>query len=227
METTSQQINIMIDGKQLKTGKDPYTKLPYHRNWFQYFGRIDVPLCNPEIIKNIINKLLSEIEGVRGTYNELKYCWQLEYGTKPIEWTIEPSDNKLRQIINTKKWAALETSLKALEKFPGNIPQYGDELPEPVPIFDNPKWARIEIHLSYDEDKNTIVIIPNRLCGDNSAFHLINRIIKHGLKDEHLINWLKRINYLMFVEGIEYDNKNPILHYLCDEYIARDICTYI
>ena len=226
MQTISPNFTVMMNGKPFKSNKHPFTKLPYQENWFKPFGRIDIPLCNPEVIKNIINKLLSEID-VRGKYNESRYCWELEYGTKPIEWTIEPSDNKLRQIINIKKLAALETSLKALEMFPGNIPQYGDELPELVSIFDNPKWAKIEIRLSYDEDKKTIVIIPNRLCGDHAAFHFIYRALKYVLEDAGLINWLKRVNYLMFAEGIEYSNKNPLLKYLCNEYVMREICTYL
>ena len=220
------QANFTINGKKLKSNIDPSIKLPYQHNWFQHFRRIDVPLCNPEIIKNIINKLLFEIEGVRGTYNELTYCWELEYGTKPIEHTIEPFDYKLIKIVKTKKWLAIMASNKAIEMLP-SIHEDDYELSEPVGLLDNPKWAEIEIHLSYDKDKNTIVIIPNRLCGDHAAFHLINRIIADVLEDEHLINWLKRVNYLMFVEGIEYDRRNPTLKYLCDEYTMREICCYL
>jgi hypothetical protein len=230
METISQEMNVMIDLKQLETNKDPFTKLPYQDNWFKNFGRIDIPLCDPEIIKNIINKVIFKIEGVRGTYNELSCCWELEYGTKPIEYTIN-NDYKLRQIIKTKKWAALMTANKAFQmfpgNFPGNFPDNDTELSGPIGLLDNPKWAEIEIRLSYDKDKKTIVIEPNRLCGDHAAFHYINRALTCVLKDESLINWLKRVNYLMFVYGIEYDSRNPILKFLCDEYMMREICCYL
>ena len=105
------------------TGLKPYfnarAKLPNKR--FPVTCKyVELPLCNPEIIKNVINNTIAQIEGVRGEYNEKKFMWTLEYGTKPLELTINKSDFKLRKIIEHKKYAAIMAATVAIEKFPHN-----------------------------------------------------------------------------------------------------------
>ena len=216
------------------TGIKPYynekAKLP-NKKYYAMFKHIEVPFCDVEIIKKVINNALARIEGVRGNYNELKFIWELEYGTKPIERTIDPSDYNLIRIIKQKKYAALFASEKALDRFPHNADYNdyhdGDEFPEPVSIFANPKWSVINILLSYDEEKNVILVEFNRLIGDHASFHIVSNVILSELKKPELLNWIKRVEYLKFTEGIKYDNKYPTLRYLCDDMISRELCTYL
>ena len=213
------------------TGLKPYfnakAKLPNKR--FPVTGKhIELPLCDPEIIKKAINNTLAEIEGVRGEYNEKKCMWTLEYGTKPLELTIDKADYKLRRIIEDKKYAAIMAASVALEKFPHNAHVFDDdELPPPIPFFANGKWCSLQIYLTYDEEKNVILVEFNRYNGDHASYYFVANIIDSVLKVPRFVNWIKRVNYLMFVEGIEYFPTNPVLKYLCDEMVQREICSQL
>jgi hypothetical protein len=216
---------VVVGGKTVHLqGKDPNTNLPY-RNFGWYNGKIDVPLCDPQYIKKIINKIISEEEGLRCEYDETKCCWNIEYGTEPLEYSVR-HDYKLKNIINHKKWVTYQVVDKALTMFPHLQNNYDDdELPTPPYLY--PRWAKFNIYLGYNETENSIVIETNRTIGCNIMYYSIKNKLDEIFKDECLINWLKRKNYLMLMEGIEYNRKNPILRYLCDEYVARDICTYL
>jgi hypothetical protein len=217
------------------TGLKPYyntkAKLPNKRFPFPC-KNIALPLCDQEIIKKDINNTLAQLEGVRGEYNEKKYMWNLEYGTKPIELTIDKADYKLRRIIDNKKYAALLASSKALEKFPHNADYYNDDfddddLPSPIPLFANGKWCNIQIYLTYDEEKNIILIEFNRYDGDPSSYYFVVNAIESTLKAPTFNNLISRSNFLTFAEGIEYNPTNPILKYLCDDIVKREICGYL
>jgi hypothetical protein len=214
------------------TGLKPYfnarAKLP-NKRFPVTCKHVELPLCDPEIIKKVINNTLAEIEGVRGEYDEKKFMWILEYGTKPIELTIDKSDYKLKRIIEHKKYAALMAASIALEKFPLNDEFFEDdgELPSPIPICSNGKWSNLQIYLTYDDEKNVILVEFNRYNGDHTSFYVVANIVERVLKEPTLINWIKRVNYLMFCEGIEYEPKNHILKYLCDDIVKREICSYL
>jgi len=213
------------------TGLKPYfndrTKLP-NKRYPVTWKHVELPLCNPEIIKNVINNTIVQIEGVRSEYNEKKFMWTLEYGTKPLELTINKSDFKLRKIIEHKKYAAIMAATVAIEKFPHNDEFFedGEELPDPIPCFVNGKWTNLQIYLTYD-DENTILVEFNRYNGDHISFHFVANIIEYVLKAPTLLNWIKRSDYLAFTEGIEYKPTNPILKYLCDDMVKREICCYL
>jgi hypothetical protein len=206
-------------------GIKPYynerAKLP-NKKFYTFPKHVEFPFCDVEIIKKIINNNLTQIEGLRGEYNEKKYIWDLEFGTKPIERTIDKADYKLVKIINRKKEAAMDAAIKAQDKFPHNNNYDNDELPPP-PF--NLKWMHMNILLSYDEEKNTILVEFNRLIGESTSYYFVANIIEHALKEIAFVNWIKRAAYLMFTEGIEYNPKNPILKYLCDDMVKREICS--
>ena len=211
------------------TGIKPYfnarAKLP-NKRFPVTCKHVELPLCDPEIIKNAINNILTQIEGVRSEYNEKKFMWTLEYGTKPIELTIAKADFKLRRIIEHKKYAALMAALNAIEKFPHND-EYDDELPDPIPFFANGKWCNIQIYLTYDEETNVILVEFNRFNGDHASFYFVSNIVESALKAPTLLTWIQRSDYLAFVEGIEYDRKTPALKYLCDDMVKREISSYL
>jgi hypothetical protein len=169
-------------------------KLP-NKCLYPLYDHIKVPFCNVENMKKCINNTLSEIEGIHGEYDEEKYMWNLEYGTKPIEYTIEPGDWKLNEIILQKKFWALLTSRKAFEQFHQNDYDYGfDKGYAPLPFrtlaasrfsvksFTNRKWCKINISLSYDEENNEIIVEFNREKGERETFYFVSNIIKCSLK---------------------------------------------
>jgi len=217
------------------TGLKPYynakAKLP-NKRFPITCKNVALPLCDPEIIKKAINNTLAEIEGVRSEYNEKKFMWTLEYGTKPLEYTIDKADYKLRRIIEHKKYAAIMAASFALEKFPHNADHFDhnfddDYLPPPIPFFANGKWCSLQIYLTYDEEKNIILVEFNRYNGDHASYYFVANTIDSVLKAPTFVNWIKRSNYLMFVEGIEYFPINPVLKYLCDEMVQREICSHL
>ena len=214
------------------TGLKPYfnnrAKLP-NKRFHITFKNVQLSLCDPEIIKKVINNTLFQIEGLRGEYDEKNFMWSLEYGTKPIELTIEHSDYKLKRIIKQKKYAAIMAAFRALEIFQHNdeIFEDDDEFPSPIPIWANGKWCSLQIYLTYDDEKNVILVEFNRYNGDHASFYVVSNIVECALKEPTLLNWIKRVNYLMFCEGNEYDLKNHIQKYLCDEMVMREICSYL
>jgi hypothetical protein len=170
------------------TGLKPYfndrANLP-NKRFPITFKHVELPFCDPEIIKKVINNTLSQIEGVRGKYDEKKFMWTLEYGTKPIELTIERGDYKLKRIIEHKKYAASMAASRALEIFPLNDEFFEDdgELPSPIPIWANGKWCSLQIYLTYDDEKNVIIVEFNRYNGDHSSFYVVSNIVERVLKE--------------------------------------------
>ena len=202
-------------------------KLP-NASWYNFPNNIKFPLCDPEILKKYINNILSDIEGVRYNYNEKECLWSLEYGTKPILYTIDKFDYKLRSIIFNKKHAALLAAEKAYNMFPHNSDVLNnDDILLPIPLFGIKKWSNIEIYLSYFEPTDVILIEFNKIRGDSASFHSIIKTIKEKLNDIALLNWCKRVGYLMFCDGVKNANNNDIDKYLLDQMMKREICSFL
>jgi hypothetical protein len=202
-------------------------KLP-NASWYNFPNNIQFPICDPEILKKYLNNILSDIEGVRYNYNEKECLWSLEYGTKPIIYTIDKFDYKLRSIIFNKKHAALLAAEKAHNMFPHNSEELNIvDILLPIPLFGIKKWSNIEIYLSYFETTNIILIEFNKNCGDSASFHYIIKKIKEKLNDTALLNWCRRAGYLMFCDGVKKSKNNDIDRYLLDEMMKREICTFL
>ena len=153
---------------------------------------------------------------------------QLQNSSKNIiggPYTINKSDFKLRRIIEHKKYAAIMAASRAIEYFPHNDDFFEDG--ELIPCFASGKWTNLQIYLTYDDEKNTILVEFNRYNGDHISFHFVANIIDAALKAPTLLNWIQRSDYLAFVEGIEYDRKTPALKYLCDDMVKREISSYL
>jgi hypothetical protein len=228
MQPLSPNINITFD-KPLPH-YNPIAKL-ITKSWYTSPNNLELPFFNVEILKKYINSTLTEIESLRFKYNEKKFWWEIEFGTKPIELTVDRDDRILINIIKIKKYAAKQAAEKAMANgfYEEIMDEYDDngELPGPVPIDSNGKWCRMFIYLSYDEEKNVILVEFHRENGDHASFYPIIHTIKHMLNDTKFKNWIKRLEYIMFCEGIEYDEKNHIINYLCNDLIKREISTYL
>lgn len=206
-------------------------KLPPN-GFYKFPNNTEIPYIDPEKIINFINSLLSEIEGLRGSYSENKFMWELEWGTKPIELTV--SDYKIRCIIEHKKFCALQAQTLALEKFPHLIENNDDDDEFEPPQF-NSGWCKTNIILSYNEKENKITIEYNRLSGDSLTFYDIVRPIIDKLNEDTFKKWIyaetlweKRKNIIQLMK-ILIDSKidNHINQILRNEYYIRDICSYL
>jgi hypothetical protein len=215
--------SVNLDMVGIRMGKNPKANLPNVR-WYVFPNTIYIPFCNVENLKKIINTILSEQEGIRFKYCDKKCGWDIEYGTIPIERIV--TDYRLHRIIRTKKSCAWQAARRAQ-----NIFNIVDDLEtiETISIFDTNRWFTGNIWLSYDESKNVIAVEMNRLSGDHGSFlKYIKQPLRNVFKeDSQEMCWLKRCEYLMFVDGIEYDRKNPALKYLCEEYTCREVSSYL
>lgn len=205
-------------------------KLPYH-GFYLCLDNMELPHINVENLKNRINIILSCLEGVRGKYNEKKFKWELEWGTKPIELNYN-DDYILLQIIRNKKKNALFAASKAAKKFPHNL-QHNDIDNNYLEIEYNKKWCKFEIMLSCYRDEKKIIIEYNKLTGDYMSFYYLMDAIKLFFESDETknwinreTNWMNRKDYLMFLETA-YNTTNHITKILCDDFRAREICCYL
>jgi len=187
---------------------------------------IQFPCCDIEWLKNLIGETLSEIEGLRIQYDEEKFCWNFNYGTKPIEHLIDSYE--LYKIIRRKKCCAFEASIKATQLF-NHLYDNNDENDNENDYYIHNYWCEGSINLLYNEENDVIVIKTNKTIGDISTFYFIKKVLNDVLKNKNLHNWVKRRNYLMLVEGTpDYDYvENKITRYLFDEIICREICSFM
>jgi hypothetical protein len=127
-----------------------------------------IPFSDPKIVAQRINQELQAIESLRYKYDESKYYWEIEFGTKPTELTIDTKDYKMKGIIKLKKWAAMQAATSALDKYPNLCEEYDEDYLPPPPM--GLKWCRFVIHLYYDEETKEIIVEFNRVWGDSDSF---------------------------------------------------------
>ncbi len=189
-----------------------------------FSNSIKLPYFDYEILIKYINYFLSKIEGLKSEYNKGTFTWELEWGTKEIEYTIDRSDYKLIQIIKQNKKAAILASIEANKKFPNNI-NFDEE--ESDSDFNNNKWCKFIITLDYLSDDNSLLVY-NRLIGDVITYYDIISKFKKNLNDKKNLNWFKRLGYIMFVDNIDekYIN-NHIMKYICNDLIMKEISSFI
>jgi hypothetical protein len=170
-----------------------------------------------ESLKKHIPIILSDIEGVRFTWNQDNHEWDIEFGTAPFE-NGKPQ-LEYNQIINGKMNALLAASA-AVTKFPYLI---NDEMPS-ISDFKMVRWSEMKLRLYRTNKTGNILIELNRMTGESSAYIHIWKRIKSYL--DKIIILLERIPYLAFAESMPenvtgFDNK------LINEYWLRELCTYV
>lgn len=184
---------------------------------------IQFPYCDVDWLKNLIVETLTEIEGLRLRYDEDKFCWSFEYGTKPIEYSID--NYELYKIIRKKKCCAFQASIKATQLF--NDLYDNDDNDDTDDYYINKYWCEGYINLLYNEQNDVIVIEINKTIGHTNTYYYIKKVLKDVLKDKKLYNWAKRRNYLMLLEGTPDYLENKITRYLFDELICREISSFM
>jgi hypothetical protein len=193
-----------------------------------------IPYINVEILKKHINKKLSEIYGLKFKYNEDYFRWEIEWGTLPIEESIE--DYEIKRIINIKKWWAMHASQRAMDKFPHNHDFDDQDITGEMNTWISGRntWFKGEIILNYNITSNYIYISYNRLRGETYSFYnIINQIREffdetqgHSLFNREL-NVSERLNYLKFIEGSTNNIDTFITRTIYDDVRMKEISKFL
>jgi hypothetical protein len=170
-----------------------------------------------ESLKKHIPIILSDIEGVRFTWNQDNHEWDIEFGTAPFE-NGKPQ-LEYNQIINGKM-NALKAAETAVTKFPYLI---NDEMPC-ISDFKMVRWSEMKLRLYRTNKTGNILIELNRMTGESSAYIHIWKRIKSYL--DKIIILLERIPYLAFAESIP-ENVTGFNNKIINEYWLRELCTYV
>ena len=179
--------------------------------------------------------ILSSIENVRFKYYPEAYSFDIEYKTVPS--TFELSLNPIQEnYLNIYKLCSLYASKKAQEMFPHNNSNYQDfdidiDINDTYNFtFKKKKWAFCQLKI-YNGDKekkkqDSILLEWNRLSGSRCTSCYIKKQIANTFSKASQL-WLRRSAYIRLVNGIESEKNTPIINYLFDELIVKDICSYL
>jgi hypothetical protein len=179
-----------------------------------------------EVFQTHIQSVLSSIEGVRCEYDPANCVWNIEYGTRHIEYS--KSGLEFRQIMTGKR-VIMEAAQVAVERFPQLHNDYvWDDDDHFNPIYNNSPgyWSKMVLNVYTDTQKKCLFIVFNRISGDRETSWFIWNEIKRYFTENAI--YLSRIPYIKAVEEIAvFDRENPILRYFADCMVVREICTYI
>lgn len=178
-----------------------------------------------DVFQSHLQSLLTGTEGVRSVWDPAHCVWNIEYGTRPMEYNKE---GKEFSQIRRGKSVALEAACEANQRFPQ---LYNDDdlwydhhvnlsLTELAGY-----WCKMRLSIYIDKKKNCLFIHLNRLCGDHTTHWVIWREI-HQYFTRNAV-FLSRAAYLTAIDDYVYDPQNPILMYIGDAMVSREICTYI
>jgi len=133
--------------------------------------------CDGLQLKTKIRDILNNIESLRTEYDEERDQWYIDFGTKPILKTIEPSDKGLIKIIKIKQWAAIQVAQLALKKS-----QYlRTTLEEMYYYHEERKWFNAVISVCYNNKDNKCIVDYVHINGDTFSFYVIKNIIAKQL----------------------------------------------
>jgi len=142
-----------------------------------------------------------------------------------LEKNIKTQEDLFRQI---NVWS--ECARMAAVRFPHNAINWDEfweyyTVPPPVNIGGPRLWGQNQIHYFQDETTTFIEIVPMKFANRDSHIYLY-QIIREALVDSNLC-WESRKSYISLLEGVDWSVKGPIADYLLDEYICRDVSTYL
>lgn len=134
-----------------------------------------IDATNGDTIRRRLATAINGIEGLRSNYSEERDIWRLDFGTKPIQKTIDPCDKELLKIVNSKQWRALEVASKMLEKheYLRDDDDYNMDL--------QMKWFLGLVSICYNKSTNKIVVDYVFIDGDKFTFYYIKNAIEKEL----------------------------------------------
>jgi hypothetical protein len=140
-----------------------------------YHPSTAIDATNGDTIRSRLATTINDVESLRSNYNEARDIWRLDFGTKPIQKTIDPYDRELLKIVNSKQWLALRVATEMLEKHEYLRDDDDDG------NFKQMKWFLAIVSICYDEATNKIVVDYVFIDGDKSTFYYIKNAIEKNL----------------------------------------------
>jgi hypothetical protein len=172
-ETIEERVFKMIsNGKTRERGSSGLFQKKHDISMYHPSTAIDA--THGDTIRSRLDSAINDIEGLRSNYNEAHDIWTLDFGTKPIQKTIDPYDRELLKIVNSKQWLALRVADKMLEKHEYLRDDDDDG------IFKQMKWFLALVSIC-DEATNKIVVDYIFIDGDKSTFYYIKNAIEKEL----------------------------------------------
>jgi len=178
-----------------------------------------------DVFQSHFQTLSTRMEGVRSVWKPDHCVWDIEYGTRHMEYNRE--GNEFSQIMRGKL-VAMEAACEANQRFPEVYDD--DELW--IEDHVNPSlaelagyWCKMRLSIYIDEKKNCLFIHFNRVCGDHTTHWNIFREI-HQYFTANAV-FLSRAAYLTAIDDYVYDPENPILMYIGDAMVTREICSFM
>jgi hypothetical protein len=165
--------NIVSNSKTKERG--PSELFQKKHDVAMYHPSTAIDATNGDTIRSRLATAINDVESLRSNYNEARDIWTLDFGTKPIQKTIDPYDRELLKIVNSKQWLALRVAIKMLEKHE-YLRDYDDD-----GIFKQMKWFLALVSICYDETINKIVVDYVFIDGDKSTFYYIKNAIEKDL----------------------------------------------
>jgi hypothetical protein len=197
-------------------------------------------------IINTLEKILSETECLKFVYERKQVPSEsqdsekketvrfvLEYCTIPKLRTLGAKE---RQYYHEFEMVMMDAFDKALEWFPHNAPEK-EQHPEdylPPPPQMRRQWFAAEINILFNQPDapDGIILEFFRIVGDHWTHHWFYGYVGERLQQEFL--WSSRSEYLSLMDGCPDSRidgcpvaNGHIARFLFDDFVARDICTYM
>jgi hypothetical protein len=134
-----------------------------------------IEATNGDTIRSQLATAINGIESLRSNYSEERDIWRLDFGTKPIQKTIDPYDMELLKIVNSKQWLALRVATEMLEKHEYLRDDDDDG------NFKQMKWFLGLVSICYNKPTNKIVVDYVFIDGDKFTFYHIKNTIEKEL----------------------------------------------
>lgn len=152
--------------------------------------------------------------------------WKITYGTK----TIADTYMKNIQYYHLYNFNVRKVCETVVNRFPYSAHEIEpfDETVIPPPIQEIRRWTVVDANLCLHHQLNkrpTIMLEFTHPEGDRHTRYWIYTHIKSLI--HKTILWNSRRAYLTFIEGAQYDNRDPVRRYLFNDMISRELCVFL
>jgi len=188
------------------------------RHRYQEHILIRVPNVHFSILAPFLEDMMVKSdELMRFKWNSKECSWHVEYGTAPREVGVP-----LNEYVQIRRMQNIAH-------------QVADIAHERYHIDDGPRrppesrllWCQVMVHVLKDHENNAIYLRMRRHSSMGfSAQKRVYELLASYVTNNSLL--LARYAYLQLLEGCSaYNCREPILLYLFDDFVSRELCTYI
>ena len=121
-------------------------------------------------LKQHIEAILSQIEGLKYKWDEDNFIWKIEWGTCPMEYG---KDYRIANTIKHGRFAAQIAACEAIKMFPHLINGDQDNEDLGLPIGQSGEWSKIELRAYWDSQQERVFLELNRMTGCHITFYNI------------------------------------------------------